>query len=437
MTQSPFEIGLPVSSLNRAYWYALPLWIAYAALAPVAVYSFVNLVVVLIVGALGVHGAQGLKRTIARSTSDTSPELLIVAGIWLLLCCIWSVNISDAFSTLAKLALIALACLGLWSAISSLSYAHSRVLQSIIVMTGVLLIVIYAIEILLGAPISSVVKEIHSADLSTKLPPETRARLLEERAHLKIARGVVALGALSFAMSFIIWRRLKSPGLAAGLWLTCLAVAFASHMTSVPVALLLAALSMIWVWVLPKNGLLHVATAATLFALVFPLIAYHIDAPERFGIDSAWLDTSSQHRVQIYHYTAQLIADRPLTGWGFRAARNLSDHAPSFIAAGHTQPFNAKQTILPLHPHNMSLQLWLETGFVGVLLFFGMLILGALRICRSRLVKGQRMMVAGTATFLFVVANLSFGVWQFHWISLIALAAGAVLVCSHRPRRTV
>ncbi len=417
-----------------AFWYALPVWVAYGALAPVAVYSFVNLVVVLLVCALGVHGWRGLSRTVRGIARAVPPELASALALWLVLTCLWAVQPVDALSTLAKLAVLMVAAIAAWSAIESLTHRNLRLVQKIIAGGAGLLCAIYAFEIIFAAPIATAVKEIYMGDLGPGIDDATRAMLIEERAHQKIARGMVALGALSFPVGYFIWRRTKSPLFAGLWWVGCLIVAFAAHMSSVPVAMVAALLPMIWIWRFPRHGLMHMAGLACAFILAVPLIAQQIDRPERLGIEGTQLDVSSQHRIQIYHYTANLIMERPLTGWGFRAARNMSDQAPAFVAAGYSEPFNAAQTILPLHPHNMALQIWLETGFVGVVLLSMLILIAVARISAARLSKTQRVMIGGTAGFLFVIANISFGIWQFHWLALMALTAGAVLAFCHRPR---
>ena len=79
---------------------------------------------------------------------------------------------------------------------------------------------------------------------------------------------------------------------------------------------------------------------------------------------------------------------------------------------------------LPLHPHNAPLQLWLELGAVGVVIFIGLLGLLIWRWQRD-FAKGNGLpLIAGVLTAIFVVYNISFGLWQ-GWLifSLILLFA--------------
>ncbi len=431
---SSFYGGVAQHMNSRNIWYAWPIWLAYAALAPVAVYSFVNLVVVLLVAALGVHGWRGLSRSLSGVRSFAGTEMLVLAGIWSALICTWSIAPEDAWGTLLRLGVLAIAACAALSGIFDLSAQHLRTLQSIIIASGFILLGIYAFELAFGAPIAGALKDVYMGDVKPGASQDFIDRLYIEKSHAKIARGTVALGALAIPVAFLLWRRAKDMRLV-GLWLaTCFVVSLFTHMSSVPVALFGALIAAGVIWFFPKRGLTILAAGAALFAVLLPLPLQQIDQAERIGVESEGLGVSTQHRIQIYNYTATLIGDRPLTGWGFRAARQLSDQAPSFIAAGYDAPFNDGQTLLPVHPHNMSLQLWLETGFVGIALFCGALLLGAWRADHSSLKVSHRMLIGATGTFLFAIANLSFGIWQFHWLALIALSAGAVLVCCHRPR---
>src|SRR3546814_3641058 len=78
--------------------------------------------------------------------------------------------------------------------------------------------------------------------------------------------------------------------------------------------------------------------------------------------NAEYLPLSWQHRIEIWRFAAEKAAERPLTGWGFDATRVLGRIAESEVFSGRT---------LALHPHNLSLQVWLELGGVGALLVVG------------------------------------------------------------------
>ena len=89
------------------------------------------------------------------------------------------------------------------------------------------------------------------------------------------------------------------------------------------------------------------------------------------------LPTSALHRMLIWDFTAERIAERPLLGWGMEASRTVpggrgQPEAAALDRMRVTDPGQRRWfaephvQILPLHPHNGALQLWLELGAVGV-----------------------------------------------------------------------
>lgn len=140
-------------------------------------------------------------------------------------------------------------------------------------------------------------------------------------------------------------------------------------------------------------------------AMPFAALAMHGGGWHR----AAWLMGSAQHRVAIWEFSVERIADKPLLGWGFDASRHIG---AAFGGIGETG-----RDILPLHPHNAPLQFLLELGAIGALLALGVLCLVALRLDtltpRAR-ECGQALFVATLA-----VGCLAFGLWQNWWLALI------------------
>ena len=68
---------------------------------------------------------------------------------------------------------------------------------------------------------------------------------------------------------------------------------------------------------------------------------------------------SAGHRLLIWSFVGERIAERPLLGWGLDASRAIP---------GGKEEIRPGLTRLPLHPHNAALQVWLELGMPGALL---------------------------------------------------------------------
>ncbi len=141
----------------------------------------------------------------------------------------------------------------------------------------------------------------------------------------------------------------------------------------------------------------------------------------------AVLPISGQHRLAIWHYTADRVAERPFAGWGLDAARNMPDvdRSTTYILTHpetggrhrvHTQP-------IPLHPHNAALQVWLELGAPGAFLLGAFFIVAFTTVRwtapdRATLSAGISTLVAGGT-----VAMLGYGAWQTWLLAVLAFTA--------------
>ncbi|MCA3278357.1 MAG: O-antigen ligase family protein, partial [Roseomonas sp.] len=146
-------------------------------------------------------------------------------------------------------------------------------------------------------------------------------------------------------------------------------------------------------------------------------------------IPSANLPPSAVQRLVIWDFAAQRIAEKPITGWGLEASRampggraqpdaatldRLNIKAPAqraFVTQPHAE-------LMPLHPHNGALQLWLELGGIGALI--GAALMLALGVAASR--SAAPAVGAGMLASAAVTAMLSFGLWQAWWVASLLLA---------------
>ena len=179
---------------------------------------------------------------------------------------------------------------------------------------------------------------------------------------------------------------------------------------------------------LPVMGLLYcwrrpVARLAAILSIVGILTApLTLPALGRMPAVLAAADAikgSAWHRLLIWSFVGERIAERPLLGWGLDASRAIP---------GGTEEIRPGLKRLPLHPHSAALQLWLELGIPGALLsafFVGWLWL------RLGTAPWRRLYVAaagGSLTAALVTASGAYGVWQEWWLGTLGLALFAVLV---------
>lgn len=205
---------------------------------------------------------------------------------------------------------------------------------------------------------------------------------------------------------------------------------------SAKLAVLAGAVAGAAAWALPRRAprLLGWALAAAILlmpALLGPVLAR--------GVPVGDWPLSAAHRLLIWDFVIGRIAERPLLGWGMEASRSVPGHrdAPSPAVLerfGLTDPARTAwiptSQLLPLHPHNGPLQLWLELGLVGAGLGAMLALLLGYGSGRGPRPAIAAAMLASAA----VTAMLSFGAWQEWWIGaeLLALAAVAALP----PRRS-
>ena len=177
------------------------------------------------------------------------------------------------------------------------------------------------------------------------------------------------------------------------------------------------------VWFANRRWLhmLAVAAAATIAA---PLSLIALD-PAVLGeqLDTSYL--SLLHRLHIWSYVAERITDHPFRGWGLDASR--------WFEAGHVtvqSSMTAALTVdlLPLHPHNGILQIWLELGLPGVMLLIAIVALLTLGIERYSVSRAALASVAAVIATYGVFAGVSFGIWQSWWLATAWLVAAFALI---------
>jgi O-antigen ligase len=178
------------------------------------------------------------------------------------------------------------------------------------------------------------------------------------------------------------------------------------------VALLLGILAVAGSRLAPRLMPAAVLGAVLLAMLGAPLAAGALPSPEanaRLG-----LPTSLHHRLTIWRYVAGRIDEHPWLGFGMESARTLGESRS--VAVTFPDGNKIDEELLPLHPHDGPLQIRLELGLPGALLAAGFIAL----LCR-RLI-GRPGVGVGVLTGGFLIAAVSYGVWQSWWLLALVLA---------------
>ncbi len=189
--------------------------------------------------------------------------------------------------------------------------------------------------------------------------------------------------------------------------------------------LLIGAAAFAMVYWNPARAAAAIGLVLAALILVSPLIPSWLPDQTVLKQHQTMITNSGFHRVLIWKFVGEKIAERPWLGWGFNASRSIP---------GGNQDLDSKlgAPALPLHPHNASLQLWLELGLPGAALG-AVLIAGIMfRIGRMATARIDKAAAAGLVLGVATIGNLSYGAWQSWWLAAIWLAASFMSVVIER-----
>ena len=228
-------------------------------------------------------------------------------------------------------------------------------------------------------------------------------------------RGIVALVLLALVAGGVLWgegRRVWAVALLAAVGaVSMLGISLIAHL-----CLLLGLVTLV-------AG--AVAERLVRVAMVVVVAVQMLSAPWAANAVYDWVitdnvaisDLAIRHRLELWDHGGALARERPWTGWGLDAF----DHRP----IDPERLAKAQRMTKPEpHPHNAGLQLWVETGVVGVLLGIAFLAAVAWRI--GRLPRALRPWATALLAVGLLPGLVSFGLWQTTYLAMAAVAAFAV-----------
>jgi O-antigen ligase len=168
-----------------------------------------------------------------------------------------------------------------------------------------------------------------------------------------------------------------------------------------------------------------VGGSAAALIVAAPLLVGSLQA---MGSGQALFDSippSWQHRMYIWEFAAERIAERPLTGWGFDASRRIP---------GGNAPVPVGSEVMPLHPHNAALQIWMELGLPGAMAAAALVWFLSEAIVRKRQPGYDQAASAAALTVYLVIAATAYGVWQYWWHAAAWFLAAALAVTTGPDR---
>ena len=163
--------------------------------------------------------------------------------------------------------------------------------------------------------------------------------------------------------------------------------------------------------------------------LVAPSIPQTILNPERLSAMDSVVPTYDLPRFYIWAFAAERIAERPLLGWGMNASRSMPGGKERIIDTLRDKTFGER---LPLHPHNVALQIWLELGLIGAALAASLVAGLVLRATAQPMTPRVRATAAGLIVTGFVEFALSYSAWQSWWLASVFLATAFLIIAAGR-----
>lgn len=144
-------------------------------------------------------------------------------------------------------------------------------------------------------------------------------------------------------------------------------------------------------------------------------------------------DPSAIHRILIWQTAAATIPDRPWLGHGFDSSRALPEATTRkqyiFLPAT-SRSWTIFSEGIPLHPHNLILQVWIELGFLGAILLATFLVTLSRTIVlfcsdKAGVAIGFSLLVSAAT-----IASISFGAWQAWWLATLMLCAACFSIAA-------
>lgn len=218
-----------------------------------------------------------------------------------------------------------------------------------------------------------------------------------------------------------IWRR-KHRGLAVMFWLTCLLILWKLENETAFFAAIAASTAALLVVIKPYVSVNIFSFLIFLAVIMAPILPQTILSPERWlGFSCNYTAPSALHRLYVWQFAVGKTLEKPVIGWGLNTARIMPGGRDVIDIKPPCKNNWTSGESLPLHTHNAILQIWLELGGIGAVIFafiLAVINLGILNPSRALAAFSQ-----GQVASAILISGLGFGAWQSWWLSLLWLSA--------------
>jgi len=162
-----------------------------------------------------------------------------------------------------------------------------------------------------------------------------------------------------------------------------------------------------WAWLgMTAAIVLYVSLAPWLVQFFYNQFASYV-----VGNEDWFARSYMSARLEIWDYVARRVTESPIYGFGLEATRHI-EHFEAHLRYAETD--------YVLHPHNATMQIWIEFGAVGAAFLCGVLAFLMHKIRSIPRVSDRRFAMA-VFMAMFFIANTAYGLWQGWWLGAICI----------------
>lgn len=397
-------------------------------MAPLLAVSAIALLAADVIVSRGLPG-----RTIhAFRTMPALHSFALAAGmlcIWMLTSATWSIAPRLTIENLVQVAGFLVSAVIILGGASRLPETGRRNVQIALSCGLGLALAIYIVERFAGAPIGHLLRSFSYENNEAVYSPYNRGLSVFMLMAFALIVGLVHEPGRLLTRKLGVWA--AGAGLAIVVILTWLYFG-----SSLVVASIAAVGAVILGLLMPRIAPWIIGVLMTLYVMAAPFLPpIFVPRLDIIAISEATRGVSISHRLVIWQFSAERIAEKPLAGWGMNSARVMPG-AKETTTLSYANGFpSARGERLPLHTHNAALQWWLELGAVGAVLALSLWLIALTAAARYLRGRAARAAAFGGLIGAFTIANLSYGAWQSWWIASLLFAAAFILL-STTPGRS-
>ena len=334
-----------------------------------------------------------------------------VVTLWTVVTSLWSTLPTHSAFEGGRLLTIIASGLAVLSGLRALTESERLTLARVVAISVIFTVVLFFIDdVVLDHPL---LRYVIGAAPDQILPLE------------RFDRGTTVLGLIFWPISLVLWSS-RRYGLLIGLIVaTATALIFMPSTTNRLAAVVGLAVWLVALWI-PRITAGVMAVGVMLLVILMPYAIPRLlpanEAVVTLHHQAPWIKFSALHRLLIWRFTSERIAERPWLGWGMDASRELPGGHSKLIETLSEPIIPPFSDALPLHPHNAVLQWGVELGLPAAL-FCALIV--AIVIWRNGTTGPAPVRAASLACAAgaLVIALLGYGVWQAWWMSTVWLAA--------------